>query len=632
MLSDAGQRGEALDVARRATDIYEGLATANPAAYLPDLAASLNNLANRLSDAGQRGEALDVARRATDIREGLATANPAAYLPDLAMSLNNLATMLSDAGQRGEALEAVNACVTRMAQAQSGPAAELLCRLWRNDEPDSTVPEDRLRWAATLAAAEHQPEWQGRSRKVLRGIIAQQPDDFRARLSDLPLWAVADIDAAVVSAVEEILAATSWAEAMPRIRDSAAILFDGPSLLLLAELSPGVPDLKVLLDLRRANEAGNLNAALEEVENLERHRHAVRGWLEQPTWTASRHYLTAQRRLLIDDVALAHVRMFQARAKGGSPLWQHVARHEEILALAMGVTPETFDEAVDRAYDLITHPELAREEVVQAVTRGDGAAAQQALVLGALWDDPLACYLVAACEGAAEVAGDKSPGECEPLAHGLDSADLRLARFALRQLQQGSEAHGQAFTDACLDGLDAVEAVNAVRDAPTWRACANNLRTNAPLLFGRPETLDAADAATPHNDRGEPQDATVAVLLALRQAYREGDIETAIGQLLFKETQMMVAKWFETPNWRASHAYLVTHWSVLSANAALDIIDELADGVEDEEVSAELIRHRDILALARKKTAAVPGNDREAIGRAITSAYHDALPAPPDHA
>ena len=36
----------------------------SPAAYLPDLAMSLNNLGNRLSDVGQWEEALEVGRQA----------------------------------------------------------------------------------------------------------------------------------------------------------------------------------------------------------------------------------------------------------------------------------------------------------------------------------------------------------------------------------------------------------------------------------------------------------------------------------------------------------------------------------------------------------------------------------------
>src|SRR5207244_782483 len=68
-----------------------GAGQANPAAYLSDLAMSLNNLANRLSETGDRQAALTPARRAVEIREELA---PAAYLSDLAMSFGTLGGVL----------------------------------------------------------------------------------------------------------------------------------------------------------------------------------------------------------------------------------------------------------------------------------------------------------------------------------------------------------------------------------------------------------------------------------------------------------------------------------------------------------------------------------------------------------
>ncbi|WP_163554722.1 tetratricopeptide repeat protein, partial [Candidatus Frankia alpina] len=84
--------------------LYRRLADANPAAFLPNLATSLNTLASRLSDAGRRSEALHTAQESADLRRQLAEANPAAFLPDLAGSLNTLAAFLADAGQRPEAL------------------------------------------------------------------------------------------------------------------------------------------------------------------------------------------------------------------------------------------------------------------------------------------------------------------------------------------------------------------------------------------------------------------------------------------------------------------------------------------------------------------------------------------------
>ena len=110
-LSALGDRDGALGAAREAVELYRGLAEASPQAYTPDLAASLNNLANYLSEVGDRNEALGAAREAVRLRRVLAEASPQAYTPDLAASLNNLAAFLSEVGERNEALVAARKAV-----------------------------------------------------------------------------------------------------------------------------------------------------------------------------------------------------------------------------------------------------------------------------------------------------------------------------------------------------------------------------------------------------------------------------------------------------------------------------------------------------------------------------------------
>ncbi|RKM86578.1 hypothetical protein SFRA_033280, partial [Streptomyces xinghaiensis] len=80
-LSEVGRREEALAPAEEAATTYRELAEVNPAAYLPDLAGALNNLAIRLSEVGRREEALAPAEEAVRLRRELAEVNPAAYLP-----------------------------------------------------------------------------------------------------------------------------------------------------------------------------------------------------------------------------------------------------------------------------------------------------------------------------------------------------------------------------------------------------------------------------------------------------------------------------------------------------------------------------------------------------------------------
>ena len=93
----------ALQLHRTIADGLRPLAAANPAAYTPNLATSLNNYANLLSEVGRRDEALAPAEEAVTLRRTLAAANPAAYTPNLATSLNNYANRLAEVGRRDEA-------------------------------------------------------------------------------------------------------------------------------------------------------------------------------------------------------------------------------------------------------------------------------------------------------------------------------------------------------------------------------------------------------------------------------------------------------------------------------------------------------------------------------------------------
>ena len=77
-LGNAGLHQQALAPTEEATGIYRGLVEVNPAAYLPDLALSLNNLGIWLSELGRREEALAPAEEATGIYRGLVEVNPAA--------------------------------------------------------------------------------------------------------------------------------------------------------------------------------------------------------------------------------------------------------------------------------------------------------------------------------------------------------------------------------------------------------------------------------------------------------------------------------------------------------------------------------------------------------------------------
>ncbi|MFL5288491.1 MAG: tetratricopeptide repeat protein [Rhodopila sp.] len=101
----------AVDIQGRIVAVLRVAADQQPDAFTPDLAMSLNNLANRLSALGRREEALAAAEDAVRLRRTLAATRPDAFTPDLAGSLNNLANRLSDLGRREEALAAAEDAV-----------------------------------------------------------------------------------------------------------------------------------------------------------------------------------------------------------------------------------------------------------------------------------------------------------------------------------------------------------------------------------------------------------------------------------------------------------------------------------------------------------------------------------------
>ena len=78
---------------KEALEIYRELAKANPDAFLPDVATTLNNLAALHSDLNRFEMAEEEYKEALVIRRKLAEANPDAFLPDVATTLNNLAIL-----------------------------------------------------------------------------------------------------------------------------------------------------------------------------------------------------------------------------------------------------------------------------------------------------------------------------------------------------------------------------------------------------------------------------------------------------------------------------------------------------------------------------------------------------------
>ncbi|PSB23910.1 hypothetical protein C7B82_29470 [Stenomitos frigidus ULC18] len=96
MQSDQNDYATAQGSYEEALQIRRTLAESNPRTYLPDVAMTLNNLANLQQAQNDYATAQGSYEEALQIRRTLAAENPRTYLPDVAMTLNNLATLQSD--------------------------------------------------------------------------------------------------------------------------------------------------------------------------------------------------------------------------------------------------------------------------------------------------------------------------------------------------------------------------------------------------------------------------------------------------------------------------------------------------------------------------------------------------------
>ncbi len=103
-LSSAGREGEALGYNIEAVGLYRDLAKKERGAFLPALATSMQALAGRLSGAGRRSEALAATEELVGLYRELVVDNRETFLPDLAMSLVLLCRRLAGAGREGEVL------------------------------------------------------------------------------------------------------------------------------------------------------------------------------------------------------------------------------------------------------------------------------------------------------------------------------------------------------------------------------------------------------------------------------------------------------------------------------------------------------------------------------------------------
>lgn len=176
LLGRTGDRSGALAAAQESVSIYRGLAKTDPLLYSIDLAASFGNLSNRLSATGDFRSGLEAAIEAVEIYRLWAKTDRSAFEPELATGLINLSTSLSETGDHSGALaacrEAVDLC-RRLAQTKPEIYAPKLATSLGNLA--SIVGATRDSGGALIAASE--------AADIMRGLAKSNPAVYEPDLA-----------------------------------------------------------------------------------------------------------------------------------------------------------------------------------------------------------------------------------------------------------------------------------------------------------------------------------------------------------------------------------------------------------------------------------------------------------------
>ena len=254
----------------------------------------MNNLANILSGVGRSGEALEAAQEAVRLRRELVEASPAAYTPDLAASLNNLANIQKEKGQYEEALNVFTEGFDRF----SSPALRsqlLLARAeWRDDDQ-----EEDLKEAAREADRQDDPAFLGPTRRmVVQTLAAAGCDD-----ADLPAWATATIDESVRSSINDWMLCSDLREQAVHLKSSwsSPSKSDRDALAVEAERYVDIPAIGRLLFLVDAVMVEGVDSVVAWLNSVDRAQSLAVDWYSAHTSGRGAFFLHTQLREHAED-------------------------------------------------------------------------------------------------------------------------------------------------------------------------------------------------------------------------------------------------------------------------------------------------------------------------------------------
>ena len=536
--SETGDRDGALASITEAVQIRRALAQASPAAYLPDLASSLNNLSVRQSETGDRDGALASITEAVQIRRALAQASPAAYLPDLAGSLNNLSVQQSETGDRDGALaSSTEAVQIRRALAQASPAAYLpdLASSLNNLSNQQSETGDRDGALASITeAVQHTGDLAKASPAAYLPDLARSLNNLSVQQSE-----TGDRDGALASITEAVQIRRALAQASP-----AAYLPD---------LAGSLNNLSI-----QQSETGDRDGALASITEAVQ----IRRDLAQASPAA-----------YLPDLAMALNNLSNRQSETGD--------RDGALASSTEAVQHYRDLAKASPAAYLPNLAISLNNLSHALEHSatDGGDPWVEAIAG--FDDPLPQAELCAHYARALAADNNLDAAIEQLASaaaGADSGDpvpLGRARRAIRDAATTLGANDPQLPQWATSPIpdEHVDLINLWAAQRSWPAIDTFLNDHADIIQQNNFRASLALIADLYPDNPVP--ASLTALLA--EIDRDGlNTVLAAGRARHHRTELIQA-WIATPTWDQSASFLREHNTELTNTQTRDLLASYSD-------------------------------------------------------
>jgi hypothetical protein len=550
-LAEAGRRDEGLAAEEEAVALYRELAEASPAAYLPDLAASLNNLGIRMAEAGHADEADQLLHEVLGSFEH----NPLGAGHILLVRGRWLLTQHRLSEAVTDLVAAVNAFSQARDRRMRGEIRQLLCRLRQDDQPAFDTAWDQ--------AAGPQPVW------------LQYPDTDDELVGTIIAW----------------VRTPDWGASRAYLDAHAAALLAhrGESALEhLIDHNPASADLRdhlALLQAARAHGTDAAYAAHSDRMLTDRLTRSLSDWVGTRTWEQSETFAAAHTGDLLRPAALD---ILDAIADPDPS--------DRVLRLHRGLLGCAAVAGFDTAYALRADSDERRVTLAQSDLPAGTRLALARLHSGQSADDPDAHFQLAAttllagnpdeaAAALADCADNAAPYERRDFARRLREVTAGQPQLAaiVAELEeillatpdtQTSEEPGD--TGEAVEG-PLVDLLLAWIGAPAWEDSEAFLASHSQELLTR-----RGYAALSQLAAAQPGDNTLALHLSLLSAVLARGIAAAYAQLRDELAQQrradVLREWLGlAADPAASAAYLAEHADDLDHPQAIALLTAECD-------------------------------------------------------